>query len=378
MKQKLLNSFTWRGTLLVALLSCAFSAWGQTTTTKDLVFNAPSLSNTNDGVTWTITNSSGNGDDNLYVAGKTMTVKSSSLTGKITKITVNAYSIEGKKSKLNVSLGRGTSLGTSLGTIDFDEKELGKSRDNYVFTPDQDKSTVEKGHIQVSLTSSGNNSNKTAYLYSITVTYVVPSVNTFTISPDCHGYYEETHSAINYFGTYSYEYPFKVPAAGDNDLTVSTISVLGGVLNLSALSEGTIVPANTGVLVSASSAATYDVTPTLASGTAISGNMLVASSVAMTGDNKYYCLSMKDGNIGFYYGASGGGSFTMPEHKAYLAVPTSSGSIKSFSFGDMVDGIKAVETDETESKVIYNLAGQRVSKMQKGIYVVNGKKVLVK
>ena len=375
MKQKLLNSFTWRGTLLVALLCCAFSsAWGQTT--KNLVFNAPSLSNTNDGVNWTITNSSGSGENNLYVKGKTMTVKSSSLTGKITKITVNAYSQEGNKSKLNVSLG----TGTSLGTIDFDEKGLSKSGENYVF-PDQDDQeefTVEDGHIQVSLTSSGANGNKTAYLYSITVTYVVPSVNTFTISPDCHGYYGETHSAINYFGTYSYEYPFKVPAAGDNDLTVSTISVLGGVLNLSALSEGTIVPANTGVLVSASSAATYDVTPTLASGTAISGNMLVASSVAMTGDNKYYCLSMKDGNIGFYYGASGGGSFTMPEHKAYLAVPTSSGSIKSFSFGDMVDGIKAVETDETESKVIYNLAGQRVSKMQKGIYVVNGKKVLVK
>ncbi len=29
MKQKLLNSFTWRGTLLVALLSCAFSAWAE-------------------------------------------------------------------------------------------------------------------------------------------------------------------------------------------------------------------------------------------------------------------------------------------------------------------------------------------------------------
>ena len=40
--------------------------------------------------------------------------------------------------------------------------------------------------------------------------------------------------------------------------------------------------------------------------------------------------------------------------------------------------IKAVETTETESKAIYNLAGQRVSKMQKGIYIVNGKKVLVK
>ena len=66
-------------------------------------------------------------------------------------------------------------------------------------------------------------------------------------------------------------------------------------------------------------------------------------------------------------------------NKAYLAVPAAQvGSIKGFSFNDVVDGIKAVETTETENNAIYNLAGQRVSKMQKGIYIVNGKKVLVK
>ena len=60
-----------------------------------------------------------------------------------------------------------------------------------------------------------------------------------------------------------------------------------------------------------------------------------------------------------------------------MVVPDSH-PVKGFALSDFVNGIKAVETQKAESNVIYNLAGQRISKMQKGIYIVNGKKVLVK
>lgn len=40
--------------------------------------------------------------------------------------------------------------------------------------------------------------------------------------------------------------------------------------------------------------------------------------------------------------------------------------------------INGISADETKSGVIYNMAGQRVSKATKGIYVVDGKKVAVK
>ncbi|MCR5179864.1 MAG: hypothetical protein K6C30_01425, partial [Bacteroidaceae bacterium] len=40
--------------------------------------------------------------------------------------------------------------------------------------------------------------------------------------------------------------------------------------------------------------------------------------------------------------------------------------------------IKTIDGEELQDEVIYNLAGQRVSEAQKGIYIVNGKKVLVK
>lgn len=42
------------------------------------------------------------------------------------------------------------------------------------------------------------------------------------------------------------------------------------------------------------------------------------------------------------------------------------------------DAIKAISVEETKSGVIYNVAGQRVSKATKGIFIVDGKKVAVK
>ena len=51
--------------------------------------------------------------------------------------------------------------------------------------------------------------------------------------------------------------------------------------------------------------------------------------------------------------------------------------MKSFGINldDDATGISTVETF-TEEGAIFNLAGQRLQKMQKGINIVNGKKVL--
>ena len=47
--------------------------------------------------------------------------------------------------------------------------------------------------------------------------------------------------------------------------------------------------------------------------------------------------------------------------------------------GDTPTGISIVSSDATNSDVkIYNLNGQRLTKAQKGLYIINGKKVLVK
>ena len=45
--------------------------------------------------------------------------------------------------------------------------------------------------------------------------------------------------------------------------------------------------------------------------------------------------------------------------------------------GDLATGVSRVQT-EVADEAVFNLAGQRVSKTTKGVYIINGKKVAVK
>ena len=79
-------------------------------------------------------------------------------------------------------------------------------------------------------------------------------------------------------------------------------------------------------------------------------------------------------------------SGTLKANKAYLAIPQGA-EVRAFSFAfedEETTGIESltlnprgVRDSESEGR-IYNLAGQRISKVQKGLNIVNGKKVLVK
>ncbi len=207
----------------------------------------------------------------------------------------------------------------------------------------------------------------------------IPGTASFTLSQNCYG----DDNGTKYYGTYSNTSAFVVPS----DLTVAEVSVTSGQLVVTPYDEGDIVPANTGVMVSSE---TYGLkTISLSSETATvdtEGNMLRPTGSGITAENmaqtgyKFYYLTMNGSQIGFYRRNDTGDAFDMPvANKAYLAVPEGqTGNVKGFSFNEVVDGIKAVEPTETKSNVIYNLSGQRVSKMQKGLYIVNGKKVLVK
>lgn len=68
----------------------------------------------------------------------------------------------------------------------------------------------------------------------------------------------------------------------------------------------------------------------------------------------------------------------MPGFKAYLT-SADAASVKAFafSFEDVEDAIRAIES-ENSGLEIYDIAGRRVQKAQKGLYIVNGKKVMYK
>lgn len=113
-------------------------------------------------------------------------------------------------------------------------------------------------------------------------------------------------------------------------------------------------------------------------------NMLRPASVAMTGDYSFYKLAYGDydakSGLGFYWGAAEGAAFTCKAGTAYLAVPKSSASnLRGFRFeGEgCTTGIKSIAADKASTE-IYNLQGQRISRLQQGVNIVNGKKVVIK
>ena len=89
-----------------------------------------------------------------------------------------------------------------------------------------------------------------------------------------------------------------------------------------------------------------------------------------------YVLQNLNNQVAFYQVADGAQP-TVKANRAYLTVPAGS-EVKAFVLGGNADAIQTVETETAQNGAIYNLAGQRVEKAVKGIYVINGKKVVIK
>ena len=104
---------------------------------------------------------------------------------------------------------------------------------------------------------------------------------------------------------------------------------------------------------------------------------VMTASTIPAGANNYVLQTptggVNEGVQAFYKVSS---DFTATAYKCYLTY-TAGGGVKAFGF-DFADAIKAVEAAQYENAVIYNLAGQKLSKLQRGVNIVNGKKVLVK
>ena len=189
-----------------------------------------------------------------------------------------------------------------------------------------------------------------------------------------------------YYGTYSSPFGFIIP----DGLTVEEIGIDNeGKLDVQAYAAGVRVPANTGVLISSSTFGSK--TLTLAGGgTSVKGenNRLRATHIGITAEAmataapscKYYRLTMHNGTqIGFWWGAAGGAAFALGANKAYLAVPTGAGAPSLLWFDNGSTGVNTLNVErETLNGEYYNLAGQRVANPTKGLYIVNGKKVVIK
>lgn len=233
--------------------------------------------------------------------------------------------------------------------------------------------TSNKDDSYATYTSIG--SYKPVTLYKKVVTSL-----TITLNPACH----DEDGMV--YSTFSSSKPFVV----SKDIEVSEIAIVDGELLVESYDPGDIVPANTGVMVSALEGGNYEVEVSDKSDAASvlgednrlrpSGDTGITADkmAAADADCTYFRLTMHNGTqIGYWWGAEDGAAFDLAANKAYLAVPNSAEVKSNLWFSGNATSV-SIPKAEAENATIYNLAGQRVSTATKGLYIKNGKKYMVK
>ena len=107
----------------------------------------------------------------------------------------------------------------------------------------------------------------------------------------------------------------------------------------------------------------------------VTGNDLSASDKDVEATGSQYILAKPEGEEVGFYKATG----TIPAGKAYLVSSETGPLVKAFYFvGDGETAIGSIQNSnfEIQNGEVYNLAGQKLSKMQKGVNIINGYKVL--
>ena len=143
------------------------------------------------------------------------------------------------------------------------------------------------------------------------------------------------------------------------------------------------LPANTGVILSSETAKkdcipTVRTTEPLATVNAADNKLVATTGNAVPADVTAYVLSQNNGTAVFKKLSSS--DRTIKQYKAYLKLDgAQSAQLMNFAFaGSDLTGIQNVTETSAKSNTAYDLAGRKVGKLQKGIYIVNGKKVIVK
>lgn len=215
----------------------------------------------------------------------------------------------------------------------------------------------------------------------------VNAKNTFTfdltnMSFSVRPYFTRNINSIGY-STFSSDYAVAIPedvtayyASGANSSTKK--------VTMTKFTNG--IAANTGALLYKSGGGEVTFTPATLTDAA-TGNLMKPGTgevVASAGTTYRYALAKNKSTSEIYFAKLAEGSTnTVAIGKAYLEV--TSGAAPSFEifFDDAAGGTTAIDAVKSAEPAVtdgayYNLAGQRVTNPTKGLYIVNGRKVVVK
>ena len=157
-----------------------------------------------------------------------------------------------------------------------------------------------------------------------------------------------------------------------------------------AIAAGSVIPKQTGFILKGTAGSTvyYRAGLTGVTEVDVTGNLLVGTAVEKEFNGagyKYYLFGKGAVGQGFYYQTGrDGNSIKLSAHRAGLKLSTSGPDFAPakeliFNFDDATTtGINNVQPSvEKKNDVIYDLQGRRVTNPSRGIYIVNGKKVVI-
>ena len=217
-----------------------------------------------------------------------------------------------------------------------------------------------------------NGEQNQAHIKKIIVTTELPtSVGTITIAtPEGFGTYYNSNSYILPEGLTAFGY-----TKANTDGTLVKTDVFNG---------GDVVPANAALVVKGNEGEYECYATDQAATKTLEGNLLKGVTTdtkieAKSGVKRYILTRADDGILAFY--RTNTGNINVKANRAYLEVPTAM-AVASFSLEGTATGINNVVTTAAK-QAIYTISGVRLNatttkELPAGIYIVDGKKVIVK
>lgn len=177
-------------------------------------------------------------------------------------------------------------------------------------------------------------------------------------------------NGVSHIATFSAPFATIIPTG----VKAYYVSAKGTEATMTAI-DAKAIPANQGVILTSESDAAVTMVPAAGETVAtITGNQLGNSAGAdktLTAGEGYILGNGTEGTA--FYPCKAG---SLPSNKAYLLGNGQSAIV--MNFGNAVTGINTIAAPASAKAPIFDLSGRRVVKATKGLYIQNGKKVIVK
>ncbi len=306
--------------------------------------------------TWTA-NCAGQNQNGTYVYGLNASngsyVESPEFAGNITEIRMYAWNGSSSATRTFYIKSTKESTAGDLGTISVSPSEKAKNELTATLT----SASFKKFYLGVSAALS---------FHSISVTY-----STETLTNYCTSIPTSATATIASSGYTTYCSPYDLSFEDVENLEAAYV-VTTSTSSSAKLTKVTAVPAGTGVILKGTKGAAVTIPVAKYTGSEIS-NILVGTLTAtpVVAETVYV---VSDGMFKLFAGKE------IPANKAYLPASALTGGAPSlsFDFGGETTGINSVERGALSVEGCYTLDGRRVAQPTKGLYIVNGRKVIIK